>query len=195
MVASTEVCIFHFSSPRDSQCCFIHHPSITQPSTTGKTDVGWSQYHGSTASDIATQVGMQPNFNQRHTKGSLLRDLRKFSLIYEKVLKAIFFPQGCGHSLWWGFYLLKPSCSIPRIASWVGQSWENCREIQSEPLDNSSSKVHLNTKFPAMQANNFPNVSSILSFLLLMNESLGITSEFLTFIFVTTIFQSYIFGW
>lgn len=43
--------------------------------------------------------------------------------------------------------------------SWgVGQSWENCRRTQPEPLDNASSKVHLTSEFPAMKANSFLNV-------------------------------------
>lgn len=59
----------------------------------------------------------------------------------------------------------------------MGQGWENYREVQSEPLDNSFSKVHLTTEFAAMQANNFPNVSSILSFLLLVTEGMLTDTE------------------
>lgn len=148
MVAYTGVCVLHFSSPRKSQFCFIHHPSIMQPSTPGKTDREWPQFHHSPDSNIAIQLGVQPYFNQPQKKEHV-GEFRIY-LFYEKVLKATFFPHGCGHFLLWGLYLLKPSCSIPRITSWVGQSWEICREIQSEPMDNSSSKVYCITEFPVM---------------------------------------------
>lgn len=44
----------------------------------GKTDLKWPQFHNSTASSIATQVGMQPSFNQRHINGSLLGNSGNF---------------------------------------------------------------------------------------------------------------------
>ena len=102
-------------------------------------------------------------------------EIHKVLYFMSKLWKLLFFLPVCGHLL---LGVGGCICWIHLAPSWRSHYTGSRMELRGlwgtwpEPLDSAFSEVHLTSEFPAIQANHFLNVESIVSFLLLVTESM-----------------------